>query len=519
MMSLGHPARPQSSTGAWGALLIFAIGIAVAGVTRSFFPFDGLYGQDAFAYFRFARAIVPHFSSGTPLPDLYWPRGYPAIVAMLLPLVGGSPVAGQLVSALACGWAASATFLIVQSIERQCGGIQTGGPRARTSGGFTAATVAGLSVACSGAALRTSQVVMADGLAMAFAATAMLSAVRYAEARSGPVLVACAASVALGTTTRWLVALLALPIGLALLYELRQRAGNREQRPNAVWFLLAVSVALAVLAPQLIVAHAVPMSFAHHEWLTRWSPIHALRRDFHTQEGIVHYRLPVAIFYLVRLAWPDYLFPTVAVLALGGLYGLWRLRRKSLFALIVGWPIVAWAFISGIPYENPRFLLPTLPAMAVLAGIGWGILERSVSIRLRRLALAGLLVSLAVGLGLGAREHARMMARKNADVDLVRWTDAHVPPEATLLMCGGTLVFEAYGSTRVRDIYLATLADVQALFADPGPFYYLEDPVEVDLPKWSGLAPQQHWRALRLRPGLTAVAVRAPYTLFRVGPR
>src|SRR5882762_2622081 len=86
----------------WAAGIPFATALVVAAVTRALYAFDGLYGQDAFAYFRFARAIWPHLRSGAPLPDLYWPRGYPAAVALLLPFVGQGPAAGQLASTLAC---------------------------------------------------------------------------------------------------------------------------------------------------------------------------------------------------------------------------------------------------------------------------------------------------------------------------------------------------------------------------------------------------------------------------------
>jgi hypothetical protein len=90
----------------------FGLALLIAAVTRLVSPFDGLYGQDVFAYFQFARAIWPHLVHGTPLPDLFWPRGYPIAVAVLLPLAGGGPFAGQLVSALALAWTAAATLLL-----------------------------------------------------------------------------------------------------------------------------------------------------------------------------------------------------------------------------------------------------------------------------------------------------------------------------------------------------------------------------------------------------------------------
>src|SRR6185312_2145905 len=128
----------------------FGLALVIAAVTRLAFPFDGLFGQDAFAYFRFARAIGPHLIHGAPLPPLFWPRGYPAAVAAFLPLTGGGPFAGQLVSALACAWTAAATFLLVRELD---GGRGAADP--------IASIVAGLCVAASGVVLRESQVVMA----------------------------------------------------------------------------------------------------------------------------------------------------------------------------------------------------------------------------------------------------------------------------------------------------------------------------------------------------------------------
>ena len=186
----------------------FGIALLIAGITRLLLPFDGLYGQDAFAYFRFARAIGPHLRHGTPLPDLFWPRGYPAAVAALLPFAGGGPFAGQLVSALATAWAAAATFLLVHELDRR-----HGTPNDPTAP--TAPFVAGLCVAASGIVLRTGQVVMADGLAIGLAATVLWCFARFLRERRGPWLVGCAIALAWGAVTRWQIGLLALPLGAA----------------------------------------------------------------------------------------------------------------------------------------------------------------------------------------------------------------------------------------------------------------------------------------------------------------
>jgi hypothetical protein len=171
----------------------FALALTIAALAHVARPFDGLYAQDAFAYFRFARAIWPHWLHGAPLPLLFWPRGYPAAVALLLPFTGGSPLAGQLVSALACAWAAAATFLLVRELQ------ETRGDAADP----TARIVAGMTVAASGIALRTSQVVMADALTIGLGATALWCAARALRTRRLAWLVPCAVAVAWGAVTRW----------------------------------------------------------------------------------------------------------------------------------------------------------------------------------------------------------------------------------------------------------------------------------------------------------------------------
>ena len=489
-----------------GAACPFAVAFLIAGVVRLCLPFDGLYGQDAFAYFRFARAIGPHLLHGAPLPVLFWPRGYPAAVAALLPLTGGGPFAGQLVSALACAWTAAATLLLVKELDQRRG----------VPGDAKASFVAGLCVAASGMVLRSSQVVMADGLAIGLCATVLWSFARFLRTRHGPWLVACALALGWGAVTRWQVGLLALPLAVAAAVDRRGRRARGERAGGRGWWVLAALAGLTLLIPQLIAAHAVPDALEQHEWLQRWSPLNALGRDFHNSEGHVHYRFPVGIFYLIRLGWPDALFPTVLALAAVGGVEIVRQRRGVEIALLIGWPLCNGAFVSGIPYENPRFLWPALPALGALAGIGYRIVRERLPERSRSWLALALVASLAAGLALGAREHARTVARKNADRTLVDWIDRQVPAGTTLLMPGGTLMAEHYGRTRVRDTYLLSPAEVPSLLARDCPCLYLENPTERETTQ-AGLRTQLFFEALRRQEGLTPVATWPPLVLFRVG--
>jgi hypothetical protein len=491
-------------------LLPFAVALGVAGATRLCFPFDGLYGQDGFAYFNYARALWPHLSTGAPLPDLYWPIGYPVTVALVLPLTGGGPGAGQVVNAVACAWAAAATALLVRGLDSL---------DEKPSDDPWPALMAGLTVALSGAVLRSSQVVMADGLGVGAVAGALFCVVRYVKDHRGPWLIGAALSLAWGTAARWMVGLLVLPLCAFLLvhwWAARPQAAAIVPRPRRwPWALAAGLVGLTALMPVLVVAHSVPPAFTRHAWLVAWNLRNALGRDFHTPDGHAIYRLPVVLFYLVRLGWPDYFFPAHAVFALAGAWSLVRGRRGATAMLILGWSATAWLFLSGIPYENPRFLLPTLPAIGTLCGIGLASLRGRVPRRGRAFLTLLVIGAQAAGVAFGAREHARLVARKNADLDLVAWAAERLSPDAKLLIAGPSLAFQYYASIPARDLFSASTAEINALVASGSPLFLLANVKELET-QWPGLNPERHFLALLQRPGLAIVGTHPPYTLFRV---
>jgi 4-amino-4-deoxy-L-arabinose transferase-like glycosyltransferase len=357
---------------------------------------------------------------------------------------------------------------------------------------------------------------MADALAAGLVALALLCAARFAAGGGGAWLVGCAVALGWGTITRWLVGLLVLPLALTLMPAMRRRFA-------AVWpWVVGAAVAgLAILIPQLLVARAIPQSFAQHEWVQHWSLAHAFGRDFHTPEGHERYRLPVSLFYFARLGWPDYFFPTLGVFAVAGIVSLARARDGRTLALLVGWPAAALVFLSGIPYENPRFLLPTLPAVAALVGIGLGALwstAGAVSGRWRTAAALAFSLSLAAGLVFGAREHGRQVARKQADLDLIAWTLARMPPGAELLMEGPTLAFERYGGRPARALFSLSSAEVDAAVRSGRALYVLADVGKLD-GAGAGLGPDRHLSRLRRDPGLVRLGEHPPYTLFAARAR
>ena len=61
-------------------VLLYALFLRVALVTRT--GFDGLYGQDAFAYYDYAAAFKMALSQGQVPPPFFWPIGFPALAVL-----------------------------------------------------------------------------------------------------------------------------------------------------------------------------------------------------------------------------------------------------------------------------------------------------------------------------------------------------------------------------------------------------------------------------------------------------
>src|SRR5262249_333279 len=217
---------------------------------------------------------------------------------------------------------------------------------------------------------------------------------------------------------------------------------------------------------------------------------------------------------------------------------------------LAGWPLILWLFLSGIPYENARFILPALPALAALAGLGFGWcytlslgispprhqdtknkqtwclgvlvvkaigVVRAGCIRCwaRVMLVAALVASLAGGLAWGLRDYRNLVAYKNDQLALVEWARAQLPGGGVLITFGATLTLQHYTDYDVRELFYLDPPDLDALVRQPRPVYLLLDVGNIET-QWAGLRPWQDYRYLQQQPGLEAVGRRAPYTLFRV---
>lgn len=286
--------------------------------------------------------------------------------------------------------------------------------------------------------------------------------------------------------------------------------------------------------PQLRLTAAFPTPVLQHQWLVGWSPLNALRREFTTPDGYAAYPLPILLFYAKAAISPRFLFPLFTPFLFLGM-GIAQWRRWWPVIILLGlWGAVIFISLIGIPYQNFRFTLPLLPPIAILAALGlYQVWSRAFAWSqnraqgqlvgyIRPLLLVYLLCGLLGSLWYSGRVIDEFIARKDADLALVRWVESQVKiPSASdqgpsrVLAFGLTLMLGHYTNLEADELYNLSPPQLSHMLADGRPTYLLLDQANVES-QWQGLSPELNYRWLQHGPGLTLLGTLDDYTLWRV---
>lgn len=451
--------------------------------------FNGLYGQDAYAYYKAAADL----HAGAALQPFFWPLGYPALLALGFAVFGAAPLTAQAIS-LALGAAlAPLTYVLARQIGAEARG----------------ALAAGLLLAVCGQAVQSSIVVMADVPALAWATLSAILLLRALRTGAARWLMLSALLLALAGVTRWLYLALIPAWGAALLAAGRTWGWRRLARLS----LLAAGAAAPVLLPQIAVSLHSPFPVLNHAWVTSWSPANAFARSFTNVDGHFDYAQTNAQFYARVYVDPYFLAPIFTPLAL---LGVWALRRRrALLLLLALWALLPYLFLAGIPYQNTRFPLIVMPALAALVGLG---LQTALHRRplTHRLASAALIAGgLAWSLSASQPVIAAFVAHQQTDQRAVQWARARVPAAARLYTFELTQPLAADAPFAVRELYDETPERLAGELAD-GVESFLFANIWVIEHQWADRPLDATYRWLRDTVGLDYLDRVGNYWLFRI---
>ncbi|MDX2138121.1 MAG: phospholipid carrier-dependent glycosyltransferase [Chloroflexota bacterium] len=525
-----HDSPNDAAAARWRDLALFVTIFIVALSIRLFLitttEFDGLYGQDAYAYYAFALELRDGLAHGQMPPPFFWSLGYPSLLAAGTALLGSSVAVGQMISIfMGAGCAA-----LTSALARQIGC------------GYVASGFAGLVVAFSGQAIQSSIVLMSDIPALFWALVSANTLLKYISASKEQkslftlLLITCLALL-FAILTRWLYLVLVPPFLLALLM----------QRPPLRHVVVALLIVLPFIALQTAHSLTSPYPTLDHPWVTGWSPQHYFQSSFDTPDGHAEYALINAVFYAQPFYAMPYLTPLLTPFIMIGIIRVLNRRdtkdretqrkRSSVFStplrvqlwavpvLISGWVLLPFLFLAGIPYQNIRFPLILLPPVAILCARGIEIPGRQahqeqasilfVSRLLSKLFALFLFVSMLLLARDGITYTQAFIAWQVRDKTVVFWVRYHLPEDATLYTHGLSPALRHYTQIEIHELYDET---PQSLNTTQHPGAYLLINGWQIANQWAGLAPGVAVDWLLEHRTLRRIGRMSDYTLYLVSP-
>jgi len=500
-MSIVNPKSPRFP---W---LLFALVLVAVSVARIVLVastgFNGLIGQDAYAYFSYVLdSLVVDGALVFPPPPFPFPPGYPYLVAIGVLILGPAPWVGQLLSLSAGLLAAVLTAGLAQR-------VWPGRP--------WLAVTAGSLVALNGHLGRASVLVMSDACGLAAATASVLLVMEYRRSGRAPWLMIAAAAAAAAILCRWAMGLVALPVTLYTLAALVRLPRGRA----LVHALAAAMVTLLVLSPILVEFGSETPGFMVDFEAARWNPAHALQRTTVSTEGTQTFAAPPAVYYAVAPAHPSVLGPIMALFLLPGLWAaLGSIRSRSgpwrEVALVVGWAVVVLVFLGGIALRNPRFTLTYLPPLAVLAALGvWKIGELAPA----RLRLVTAVAALGVGwTAIGGWTYTVDLVRQKAlHLQIVGWVEDLIEDDSCLITFWYTATFRFESGLETIELFDLDPRTIQKTMEGRRPTYLLVNKNNIEN-QWRGRSPAASYEALQRDPGLELIATHNGLSLLIVGP-
>ena len=467
---------------------LFLLSLILRLIILSRFDFDGLYGQDAYAYYNFALEL----HNGQALSPFFWPWGYPLLLMLGFTVFGAHAAVGQAINIILGAALSPLIYLLARQMRA----------------GRLSAMVAALLMAICGQALQSSIVLMSDIPALFWALLSAVCLWRYVHRGQSRWLALAALLLAFAGITRWLYLILTLPWTAVVLINWSGRFRWRD-------VFIAAGCAGCVLLPQLFVKRASPYPVLQHEWIVNWSPIHAIQHEFTNIDGHFNYADINALYYARPAFDPIYLAPVFTLLALLGLW-VWH-RRFAQAIFLLGWILLPYLFLIGIPYQNIRFPLILFPPITLCVGVGLDAAATWLTPRLRWLALVGI-----ISVGIGQSYSAgwplvnAFIINQQRDREIAAWAAEQIPTDGTLYTMGPTLAIRYLApQLNVREIYNETPATLEASW-EPGHSDYLLLNVWEINHQWAGRDPQTAALWLQQTRGLTKIGQQGNYTLYRI---
>lgn len=485
----------------YAALWLFLFALSIRLLALFLVRTDGLYGQDAFAYFECASQLL---TGPDPCSDFRWPLGYPALAAVAMWVTGTAARGAQFASVISGAAIAPLAYWTVATVMPS-----SFEPERRVD----AAIAAGLLTAVCGQLVLSSIVIMSDAPGLFWATLSACLLLRWeCNSEKAPfALPLAAAALAAAIATRWIYGGLLIPFSLFAMVAGGRKlrlTGSRATVASMVISALLLSILLAILL--YLNAHSsAPVQ--NHSWVVEWRMVNSWHLAFDNPDGHFQYRVPPLIFYAAPLIHPLFLCPVLVGCVL---VGVWRLRHSSAVLLLGGWVATLYGYLVGIPYENGRFGLAFFTPLAVFAGVGlWTLPARfRISYRASWVLLFG---SLIVTSGFACRSLMAFDSNTRKQWADIQYLQSQVPAGSTVVTFGLSISVAHYTRLAVVDLFEQSPQSLRpTVCGNPSVYLYVDRPSIES--QWVGRTPALNVHWLEHDVGLRQIGMKNGWWLYRV---
>jgi len=433
--------------------------------------FNGLYGQDAHEYLRQSQAIFDRWQ-GLPIPapglgDAEFAGGYPLAGALLRFLVGDAVLAMQWVS-----WIAAALGLWI--FERLLA-LLAPGARVESRWAF-----AGLGLVLAPMFFRAGLTSMSDGLGLLLLLGSFFFGLRaFGSSRTMDTIWA-AALAALAFSTRYSLAAVLLPLGVALLSYLWTKRKWRTM-------LGAILIGMLALIPHFWLKEGRAENPLVHSSLEQWSALHFFKNTFiGNNGGLSSYTMPNILFLLFPLAHPAFCLPLSGLFFLSKKTDLVLPAKKILLVCIASYLIL----LGGMPQQNLRHLLPAYALLLLLLFPAWDRLYCYGFLFFRRLTTGILVTVLALQIFCCAKYLAPTLTRNRLETAVAGQLRTILPPNATVYAFDLDVALRSY----LPEVQFQNLWERRYSEFPAGSFVLFKEALRV---QWQGQNPILNWDYLK----------------------
>ena len=300
--------------------------------------FNGLYGQDAYEYFRYTNALHNYFTSGKSPGYFFWSYMYPftaAILSFIFPVVN----ALQLISILCF----ILTFFFTEKLLTLFYPDKQNSIRIYLT----------LFLFLSPFSLRCSITCMSDSLCLCFIMSSFYYFTKFFHGNTNSFLYAVFFASCACATRYAAVVILFLPC----IYALKTLYHNFNLRIT----LYSIIVVVIVLTPIYLLKNGNFQNLVPHYFIFGWDALNLFKTTFFTADGRQGYSLPNIVYCFSNLFSPGYFFIGLVLLFF---------VKKSFFQnpflkiIMLSWFAYS-IFIGGIPFQNNRVLLLSFPLVLI----------------------------------------------------------------------------------------------------------------------------------------------------------